>query len=46
MLTVTERAKQELKNILSAADVSDPEIGLRLALTAPEQLGLMTDKER
>ena len=46
MVTVTERAKQELKSILSAADVSAPEIGLRLALTAPGQFGLMTDKER
>lgn len=43
MVTVTESAKEELKKIISAADVSDPETSLRLALTAPWQFGLLAD---
>ncbi len=46
MVTVTESARGELNKILSAADVSDPEASLRLALTAPGQFGLLTDKKR
>jgi len=46
MVTVTERAKEELKDILLAAEVSEPEISLRLAPTAPGQFGLVPDKEQ
>ncbi len=46
MVTVTELAKEELKNILSAAGMSDPEVGLRLAPAATGQFGLMTNKEQ
>ena len=46
MVTVTERAHEELKKILLAADISEPEIGLRLTPTEPGQLGLIPDNER
>ena len=46
MVTVTESAKEELKNTLSEADISEPNMGLRLAQTAPEEFGLMLDEEQ
>ena len=42
MLSVTEIAKQELKNMLLEG-ASDPQIGLRLALRPDGQLGLSLD---
>jgi len=44
MLTVTNSAKQFLKETLSA-HTDDPEIGLRLSLKAPGQLGVVLDRE-
>lgn len=44
MLVVTERAKQELKSILSA-NVDNPEAALRLTTRGPGQLGLGIDME-
>lgn len=44
MLTVTESAKQLLKETL-LAHTDDPEIGLRLSLKAPGQLGIVLDRE-
>jgi Fe-S cluster assembly iron-binding protein IscA len=46
MVTVTERAKEELKKALESANISEPEVGLRLAPTAPGQFGLVADGER
>ena len=46
MVMVTERAKEELGNILASAGASDPEVGLRLTPTAPGQFSLTTDNER
>ena len=46
MVMVTERAKEELGNILATAGISDSEVGLRLTSTAPGQFGLTTDNER
>jgi Fe-S cluster assembly iron-binding protein IscA len=42
MLTVTENAKQYLKDTLLAHS-SDPDVGLRLTLEPPRQFGLMLD---
>ena len=44
MLTVTDSAKQLLKETLSA-HTDDPEIGLRLELKPPRQLGIVLDRE-
>lgn len=45
MLTVTERAKQELKKLLSAK-VDNPQAGLRLITSGPSgELGLSIDIE-
>jgi len=44
MLTVTDIAKQHLKATL-LAHTDDPEIGLRLELKPPGQLGLVLDRE-
>jgi Fe-S cluster assembly iron-binding protein IscA len=44
MLTVTENAKQHLKNVL-LDHIDDPEIGLRLTVESPRQFGLMLDRE-
>jgi len=44
MLTVTDSAKQLLKETLSA-HTDDPEIGLRLELKPPGQLGIVLDRE-
>ena len=45
MLTVTQRAKQELKEMLSAK-VDDPQAGLRLVTSGPPgQFGLSIDME-
>ena len=44
MLTVTERAKQLLKETLLAHS-DDPETGLRLSIEPPGQLGLVLDSE-
>lgn len=43
MLTVTESAKQLLKETLSA-HTDDPEIGLRLEVKPPGQLGIVLDR--
>ncbi len=45
MITVTESARQELKNILSA-NVDNPEARLRLTTDSQGQLGLNIDIER
>jgi Fe-S cluster assembly iron-binding protein IscA len=42
MLTVTEDAKQYLKNMMEAS-TNDPEIGVRLTVEAPRQFGLVLD---
>ena len=44
MLTVTESAKELLKDKL-VAHTDDPEIGLRLELKPPGQLGLVVGRE-
>jgi len=44
MLTVTESAKQLLKGILTAHS-DDPEVGIRLSLKPPGQLGIVLDRE-
>jgi Fe-S cluster assembly iron-binding protein IscA len=44
MITVTESAKQLLKETLTAHS-DDPEIGLRLSLKPPGQLGIVLDRE-
>jgi Fe-S cluster assembly iron-binding protein IscA len=44
MLTVTENARQHLKDmLLSHSD--DPEIGLRLTVDPPREFGLVLDSE-
>jgi len=45
MLEVSERAREELKKALDS-NTSDPEQGLRLTITGPDQLGLGVDVER
>ena len=44
MLGVTERARQELKRILSD-NVDDPQAGLRLSASSPGKFGLHIDIE-
>jgi len=44
MLAVTDSAKQLLKETL-LAHIDDPEVGLRLSLKPPGQLGLVLDRE-
>ena len=44
MLTVTESARQHLKNMLLAHS-EDPEIGLRLTVEPPRQFGMVLDRE-
>jgi len=44
MVTVTENAKQQLKETL-LANSDDPETGLRLSFKSPGQFGLVLDKE-
>ena len=44
MLDVTERARQELKKLLSA-NVDDPQMGLRLTTTDTGHFGLSVDTE-
>ena len=46
MITVTDGAKEELQRALTAADPSEAEIGLRLFISAPNQLDLKLDEER
>jgi Fe-S cluster assembly iron-binding protein IscA len=45
MVTVTENAKQQLKETL-LANRDDPETGLRLSIKTPGQFGLVLDKEQ
>lgn len=45
MLEVSERAREALKKALDASS-SEPEQGLRLTVTGPDQLGLGVDVER
>ncbi len=45
MIEVTERARQELKEILTA-NVEEPEAALRLTISSPGQFGLSIDTER
>lgn len=45
MLTVTESAKQHLKELLLAARSDDPEISLRLELKPSGQFGMVLDRE-
>jgi Fe-S cluster assembly iron-binding protein IscA len=44
MITVTERAKQELKRIFTDRE-GDPQGGLRLLVSSPGEFGLSTDME-
>ena len=45
MLTVTERAKQQLKQILSNS-VGEPDVALRMSPSGPGEFGLALDKEK
>jgi len=45
MITVTERAKERLKNALLIT-VKEPEMGLRLETTSLGECGLYPDRER
>lgn len=45
MLVVTERAKEELRAVLSDG-VDEPELSLRLVASAPGQFGLVPDMEK
>ena len=45
MITVTERAKEELKRVWSA-NVSDPEVGFRLTPVEIGQYNLVPDREK
>lgn len=45
MVIVTEAAKQELGRMLASTNVDDSELSLRLAPTAPRQLGLVLGTE-
>ena len=44
MLTVTESAKQRLKELLLAS-TNDPDFGVRLVTKVPGQTGLVLDRE-
>jgi len=46
MVTVTEDAKEELRTLLSLANVDDPEVGLRVVQEAPGRIELVLDKEQ
>jgi len=46
MVTITDPAKDELKNILSLQNSSDTEICMRLIQTAPGQFDLTADREK
>lgn len=45
MITVTERAKEELKRVWSA-NVGDPEVGYRLTPVAIGEYNLVPDREK
>lgn len=45
MLTVTDRAKEKLKEMLQS-ETDDPSVGLRLATAPSGQLGIFADRER
>jgi len=45
VVTVTERAKEKLKELL-ATETEDPSVGLRLETTSPGQLGIFPDRVR
>ena len=45
MVVVTEGAKQQLGTMLADANVDDPEVGLRLVLSAAGEFNLALDKE-
>jgi len=45
MLTVTEGAKQHLKEVLTAAGTGDPDIGIRLTVDASGKYGVALDRE-
>lgn len=46
MGTVTTRAKETLARLKASANVSDPEVGLRLEAEATGGLGLFPDREK
>ena len=45
MLTVTESAKQQLRELLLSHS-DDPEVGVRLTMGGPGQIGLTLDREK
>ena len=45
MLTVTEGAKQHLKEVLTAAGTGDPDIGIRLTVDASGEYEMALDRE-
>jgi Fe-S cluster assembly iron-binding protein IscA len=45
MVTVTERAKEKLKELLQS-ETDDPSVGLRLAAAPSGEFGIFTDRER
>ena len=46
MVTVTEDAKEELRKVLSSANVADPEFGLRVTPGPQGRIELVLDKEK
>jgi len=46
VVTVTEEAKEELRKVLSSANVADPEMGLRVTPGPPGRIELVLDKEK
>ena len=45
MVIVTEGAKQELGRMLASANIDDPEVGLRLVVSATREFSLTLDKK-
>jgi Fe-S cluster assembly iron-binding protein IscA len=45
MVTVTERAKEKLKELLQG-ETDDPSLGLRLVTTPSGEIGMFADRER
>ena len=45
MVTVTERAKEKLKEMLQS-ETDDPSVGLRLATAPSGEIGIFPDRER
>lgn len=46
MVTVTEDAKEELRRALSSANITDPELGLRLVRGPTGRIEVVLDREK